>query len=453
MSFKKDFAWGTATASYQVEGAYNEDGKGLNWWDTFSHIPGKVQNNDTGDVACDNYHRYEEDVKLMAKIGIKAYRFSISWARIIPEGTGKINQKGIDFYNNLINCLIAHGIEPYITVYHWDMPQALADKGAWENPECIKWFADYAKVIAENFSDRVTHFFTLNEPQVIIGQSYESGVYPPEKILPRKQVLQVIHNILKAHGSAVKAIRENAKQPVKIGFAPCMNMNYPESDTPEDREATRKSMFALRENDGIGSVSAIWNDPVYFGKYPDEYFELYKDDVPEITEEDMKLISQPLDFQGENIYWGCMVRHSDNAKGFEIVKDEHGFDNPPHHWPRTPDSLYWGTKYIYERYHMPIIITENGMCELDKVSEDGKVHDERRIESLKAYLKNLKKSVDEGTDVVGYFYWSLMDNFEWIYGYTERFGLIHVNYQTLERTIKDSGYVYSEIIKSNGENL
>lgn len=451
MSFKNDFIWGAATASYQVEGAYLDDGKGLNIFDTFCKIPNNIANNDNGDVACDHYHHFKEDVSLMKKIGLKAYRFSISWARILPDGTGKVNPAGIKFYSDLIDELLKNNIEPFITLYHWDMPLALDKLGGWRNPEIVRWFANYAKVIAENFSDRVKNFFTINEPQIIVGLGHQEGVHAPGLKLTAPELLEVCHNLLKAHGAAVIALRTFGKQKLNIGFAPCGSMNIPETNSPEDIDAARRSMFEFDDPSFAPHSISWYNDAVILGHYPEREFKICEPFMPKITDSDMKLISQPIDFLGHNIYWGMTI----SGKSGKPIAVKHADDhkNKPHDWPVTHDCIYWGTKFLYERYRTPIIISENGKSCLDIVSPDGCVHDEERISYLKGYLKCLKKSASEGNDIIGYFVWSLLDNFEWAYGYKERFGLIYIDYASQKRILKDSSFFYGDIIKSNGEIL
>lgn len=272
MGFKKDFIWGGATASYQVEGAAYEDGKGLNIWDIFCKDGGHIYENQTGDVACDQYHRYKEDVQIMKEMGMKAYRFSLSWARIMPEGTGAVNEKGLKYYDNLINELLDNGIEPFVTLYHWDLPYALHLQGGWMNPNSPSWFYEYAKVVAEHFSDRVKNFFTINEPQCIVGLGYQTGEHAPGLKVGPSDYFRIWHNVLKAHGRAVEALREFSKQPVKISMAPCGALYVPETNKPEDIEAARKANFSLPEN-SIGACSwdvALCCDPVYLGQYPED---------------------------------------------------------------------------------------------------------------------------------------------------------------------------------------
>lgn len=451
MGFNKDFVWGIATSSYQIEGAYKEDGKGLNIWDVFSHEPGNVQQDHTGDVACDHYHKFKEDVALMKELGIKAYRFSLSWTRIFPEGTGKVNEKGVKFYSDLIDELLKNGIEPYITLFHWDYPYALYKKGGWLNGESVKWFADYAAKVSELYSDRVKYFITFNEPQCFIGSGYLSSVHAPGLKVSYRDIFQMCHNVLKAHGAAVIALREKAKQPLKIGYAPTYTARYPSTNKSEDIEAARKELFACPKlGRAVMWNAAWWSDPVVLGHYPEDGLELYKDYLPEITEEDMKLISQPIDFYAQNIYNGVEIRAGVDGKP-EIVERYAGFPKTAIQWSITPECLYWAPKFFYERYKLPFYITENGMSAHDVVSLDGKVHDPNRIDFLNRYLLELEKAVDDGAQVEGYFLWSFMDNFEWAKGYTERFGIVFVDYETQKRIPKDSAYWYKEWIEEHSK--
>lgn len=450
MSFKKDFVWGAATASYQIEGAAFEDGKGLSVWDICSHQPGFVKHGNTGDIACDHYHRYKEDVAIMKKIGLKAYRLSISWPRVIPDGVGDINEKGLQFYDNLIDELLANGIEPYITMFHWDYPNELYKKGGWLNPDSSDWFAEYAKVLVERYSDRVKYWMTINEPQCFIGVGHKDGVHAPGVKLGDSYLLQASHNTLLAHGKAVQVIRKYGKQPCEVGFAPASVVNSPETNSEKDIEAARKATFECTKENYVWANS-FWMDPIFLGKYPEELKEL-EEFMPEIGPDDMKIIQQPLDFFGVNNYHGGIVRHS-KEKGFEWVKRADGYARTAIDWPVTPESLYWGPKFFYERYKSPILITENGMSNIDCVCLDGQVHDPVRIDFLTRYLSALKQAAKDGVDVKGYFQWSLMDNFEWSLGYNERFGLIYVDYPTGNRILKDSAYWYSGIIKNNGDKL
>lgn len=447
MGFAKDFVWGAATSSYQIEETGRDSGKGQNIWDVFTKEPGRVYEGHTGDIACDHYHRFREDVAYMKELGLKGYRFSIDWSRVLPEGTGKVNEKGIDFYNALIDELLEQGIEPYITLYHWELPYEIYKRGGWMNPEIVEWFGQYARLVAERFSDRVKYFFTLNEPQCFVGLGFLQGCHAPGVKAPLRDTFEMAHNALKAHGRAVQMLRAYGKQNVQIGYAPTSGMCYPEKETPKDIEAARKALFALPDDlsNWTWNVS-WWSDPVILGKYPEEGMKKY---LPVITDEDMKLISQPIDFYGQNIYNGRCIRMGTDGRPEEVRRPA-GFPKTATNWPVTPEALYWGPKFLYERYRKPIYITENGMACHDTVSQDGKVHDPNRIDFLARYLKNLKRAAEE-IDIRGYFQWSLMDNFEWDKGYAERFGIIYVDFETQERIWKDSAYWYRDLIHRNGD--
>lgn len=450
MGFAKDFVWGAATSSYQIEGTGRDSGKGQNIWDVFTKEPGRVYEGHTGDIACDHYHRFREDVAYMKELGLKGYRFSIDWSRVLPEGTGKVNEKGIDFYNALIDELLEQGIEPYITLYHWELPYEIYKRGGWMNPEIVEWFGQYARLVAERFSDRVKYFFTLNEPQCFVGLGFLQGCHAPGVKAPLRDTFEMAHNALKAHGRAVQMLRAYGKQNVQIGYAPTSGMCYPEKETPKDIEAARKALFALPDDlsNWTWNVS-WWSDPVILGKYPEEGTKKYEKYLPVITDEDMKLISQPIDFYGQNIYNGRCIRMGTDGRPEEVRRPA-GFPKTATNWPVTPEALYWGPKFLYERYRKPIYITENGMACHDTVSQDGKVHDPNRIDFLARYLKNLKRAAEE-IDIRGYFQWSLMDNFEWDKGYAERFGIIYVDFETQERIWKDSAYWYRDLIRRNGD--
>lgn len=450
MGFAKDFVWGAATSSYQIEGTGRDSGKGQNIWDVFTKEPGRVYEGHTGDIACDHYHRFREDVAYMKELGLKGYLFSIDWSRVLPEGTGKVNEKGIDFYNALIDELLEQGIEPYITLYHWELPYEIYKRGGWMNPEIVEWFGQYARLVAERFSDRVKYFFTLNEPQCFVGLGFLQGCHAPGVKAPLRDTFEMAHNALKAHGRAVQMLRAYGKQNVQIGYAPTSGMCYPEKETPKDIEAARKALFALPDDlsNWTWNVS-WWSDPVILGKYPEEGMKKYEKYLPVITDKDMKLISQPIDFYGQNIYNGRCIRMGTDGRPEEVRRPA-GFPKTATNWPVTPEALYWGPKFLYERYRKPIYITENGMACHDTVSQDGKVHDPNRIDFLARYLKNLKRAAEE-IDIRGYFQWSLMDNFEWDKGYAERFGIIYVDFETQERIWKDSAYWYRDLIRRNGD--
>ena len=452
MGFRKDFIWGAATASYQVEGGVYEDGKGLSIWDTFSRYSGITYKGHTGDVACDHYHRFRDDVKMMAALGIRNYRFSISWPRILPEGIGPVNEKGIAFYNALIDELLAHGIRPFVTLFHWDYPQALQMRGGWTNPESPEWFRYYAEVCAKAFGDRVKDWITLNEPQVFLGIGYRLGGMAPGLRLHDADLVPAAHHILQAQGLAVQMFRQYIDH-VRVGYAPCGDPAIPFSDRAEDIEAARRAYFATREKEWVFSVG-VWSDPILLGCYPQDFLSAYGKLLPASWEKDLRdTIAQPLDFYAQNIYKGVYYKAADNAKGYETV--DYGTGNPEtaNDWAVTPDALYWGPRFLCERYKTPLIITENGMSGHDWPALDGGVHDTSREDFLHRYLLALRRAADDGVDVRGYFVWSLMDNYEWSSGYKERFGIVYVDYDTLERTPKDSARWYQHVMESNGENL
>lgn len=450
--FREDFAWGVASSAYQIEGRDKEDGCGKCVWDTFTE-EGRIFENQNAYVSCDSIHRYKEDFALMRLLGIKAYRFSLNWARILPEGTGKVNGKAIELYRDMILEMKKNGITPYITLYHWELPQALQDQGGWLNEKVIDWFGEYAKVVAENFSDLCEYYFTLNEPQCFVGLGHLSGVHAPGKKMEIKETFQIAHNVLRAHGKAVINLRKYAVQPIKIGYAPTCGVAYPASDKPEDIEAAKKVYFGFYNPIDNWTWNVAWfSDPVFLGKYPEEGLKKYQEYLPEITQADMELIHQPIDFMGQNIYNGYQVRAGADGEP-EFIKRAPGFPKTAANWPVTPEGFYWGVKFLYERYGLPIYITENGMSCHDNVSADGRVHDPNRIQFLDEYLSALQKANDEGVDVRGYFLWTFLDNFEWDKGYNERFGIVYVDFTTQKRIVKDSAYWYQKVIESGGREL
>ncbi len=446
--FGKNFVWGAATSSYQIEGAAFEDGKGLNIWDVFCKQEGRIFEGNTGDTSCDHYHHMEEDVKLMAELGLKAYRFSLSWARLLPDGSGRINQKGIDFYNKLIDLLLENGIEPYITLFHWDLPYKLHLKGGFLNPEIASYFEEYAELVGKSFGDRVSNFMTINEPQVVVGLGYQEGCFAPGLRLHRDEVLTAGHNLLRAHGAMVKALRRTCKTNPKIGIVMASSPKLPVRKELEEKALKAYGRTTL--SDFVFS-DCYWLDPVIFGKYPKVIEEYIKKRGLPLTD-DMELISQPIDFIGANIYQGNYYDEDDC--GSEIpVANKDGYPRTPNGWKITPESLYYGPVQTCTRYNMPYFICENGTALNDYPLSDGKIHDDARIDYLKTYLARLERACDEGFDVKGYFAWSLLDNFEWASGYRDRFGLIYVDFETKERIIKQSGYWYRDFIRSQTGNI
>jgi len=471
--FPSDFLWGAATAAYQIEGAHDADGKGPSIWDMMSRKEGAIAGGVTGDIACDHYRRMKDDVAMMKAMGLKAYRFSISWARILPEGTGTINPKGIAFYNALIDELLAAGIEPCATLYHWDLPLALHHKGGWMNRDIAEWFADYAAIAGRAFGDRVTWWMTLNEPSVFIVAGYNDGSHAPGLKMSVAECLRCVHHTLLAHGRATLALRAACPQPIKVGMAPAGYAKIPDTETPENIEAARRSLFTVA-GQSLWDIP-LWLDPVFLGKYPDEAPAVFGSKWHHPSAEDLKIIHQPLDYIGFNCYSGVRVRagakvDSDGTRATSLGGGDATVTAAPEDLPYpqehptgqlswlmlAPEALYWKCRFYNERYghgKLPLVVTENGFCSGDWVGLDGCIHDGARIDYLHRYLRGLQRAASEGIPVGGYFQWSLMDNFEWKEGYKPRFGLVHVDYATQKRTLKDSALWYREVIQTHGANL
>lgn len=450
MGFTKDFVWGAAAAAYQIEGAAYEDGKGLSIWDVFCRKPGVVWKGNTGNMACDHYHRHMEDVAIMKKIGLMGYRMSISWPRVMPAGRGKVNAKGLAFYDKLVDELLANSIEPYVTLFHWDYPYELYCRGGWLNRESSDWFAEYTKVVVDKLGDRVKNWITLNEIQVFIGTGHLDGIHAPGLKLAVPDVLRAGHNAMLAHGKAVRMIRAKSKTKCRVGYAPVGIIKIPATQNKADIHAAHAAMFTM--TDGHYWNNTWWMDPVFFGRYPEDGLKVYGDGAPKIEPGDMETISSPLDFFGVNIYHGCETRKGKDGQPEDASRfTEYALTMTG--WPVMEKSLYWGPKFLYERYKKPIIITENGMANTDWVSLDGKVHDPQRIDFVRRYLLEFRRAADDGVKTAGYFLWSVMDNFEWLDGYSKRFGIVYVDYNTQQRILKDSAWWYKEIIASNGATL
>ena len=442
-AFPAGFLWGTATASYQVEGAVAEDGRGPSVWDTFSHTPGKVVNNATGDVADDHYHRYKTDVQLMKSLGVKAYRFSIAWPRVFPQGSGAPNPKGLDFYNRLVDELLANGIEPFATLYHWDLPQVLQDRvGGWESRETAQAFGDYAGYVAERLTDRVHHIFTINEFGAFMELGYRIGIHAPGVKLPPGRFNQARHNGVLGHGLAVQAIRAKGKPGTKVGLAENLVVGVPVIETPAHIAAAEQ---ATRQ------VNAQYLTVIMEGKYTDAYLAATGADAPHFTPEDLRVIASPLDFVGTNIYQPMFVRADSGPSGFAVVPNPASYPHMASPWLFIgPEVLYWGPHHVAKLWNVPeIYVTENGCSSSDIPAADGQVYDSDRVMFLRNYLTQLQRAVADGVPVQGYFLWSLMDNFEWADGYTNRFGLHYVDYATQQRTPKLSAAFYREVIAAN----
>lgn len=449
-SFPDNFVWGAATASYQIEGAAYEDGKGLSIWDVFCRRPGAIYEGHTGDIACDHYHRFRDDVALMKTIGLKGYRFSISWPRVLPEGVGTVNPKGLAFYDALVDELLAAGIQPWVTLYHWDLPYSLYLRGGWLNPEIPNWFADYTRLIVEKLSDRVTHWMTLNEVQVFIGTGLKEGYHAPGLRLDWPEILRAAHHALLAHGRAVQVIRAVSRQPAQVGWAPVGLTFIPASEREEDIQAARQAMFSITRPETWNNT--WWADPIIFGHYPEDGWRVFGTAVPDFPASDMDIIATPIDFYGANCYFGFPVRAGQDGNP-EPVPWPPGSPLNFYYWHIHFDALYWAARFLYERYQKPIVITENGLGGMDWVHRDGQVHDPQRVDYTARHLAGLKQAIREGVPVQGYFHWSLMDNFEWQEGYRQRFGLIYVDFTTQKRILKDSAQWYREVIQKNGANL
>lgn len=442
--FPKGFIWGTATASYQVEGAVKEDGRGPSIWDTFSHTPGKVANNATGDVANNHYHLYKSDVQLMKALGAKAYRFSIAWPRVFPNGDGPPNPKGLDFYNRLVDELLANGIQPYATLYHWDLPQSLQDRfGGWEGRETSKAFADYAGYVAARLSDRVKQIFTINEFGAFIEVGYRWGIHAPGLKLSGQRLNQTRHHAVLGHGLAVQAIRASAKPGTKIGLAENITIPVPVIETPAHIAAAER---AMRE------MNAQYLTVIMEGKYTDWYLKSAGADAPKVTADDLKAISSPLDFVGINVYTGQFVRADESSPtGYTHLSLPKSFPHASSFWLFIlPDSIYWGPRHVAKLWGVKeLYITENGCSAADDPADDGRVYDTDRVTYLRSYLTQLRRATADNIPVRGYFLWSLMDNFEWADGYTNRFGIHYVDYTTQKRTPKLSADFYREVIARN----
>lgn len=454
--FPDGFHWGVATSAYQIEGAWDEDGKGVSIWDTFAHTPGKIANGDSGDLANDHYHRYEEDVALMKHIGVTAYRFSISWPRIFPDGTGVPNPKGLDFYSRLVDELLSVGIEPFATLFHWDLPQTLQDRhGGWQSAETSKAFAEYAGYIAEQLGDRIKHIFTLNESRSFIdyghqgmeadiggGKTYRVLLAPALR-LSDGELNQVRHHAVLAHGLAVQAIRGRGASDIKVGFAENMEVALPTVDTAAHVKAAEA---CTRE------ANAPFVTVMLEGVYTDAYLETAGADAPRFTDEELRTIAAPLDFVGINVYRPMKyVEPSDDVPGYRAIPINSSHPRMKSGWHiLDPGVLYWGPRHVQSLWGATsIYVTENGCAADDAVADDGRVYDSDRVMFLRGCLGELQRATSEGVPVDGYFYWSSQDNLEWNAGFGNRFGLVYVDFDTLERIPKLSAEWFREAALRN----
>lgn len=444
-AFPSMFKWGTATASYQIEGAVSEDGRGSSIWDTFSHTPGKTLGGDTGDVACDHYHRFGDDIQLMAELGVGSYRFSVAWPRIFPEGEGAVEPRGLEFYDRLVDRLLAHGIEPMVTLYHWDLPSALQARGGWLNRDTAYYFREYAETLFHHFADRVGHWITHNEPWCTAYLGHGTGRHAPG-LQDLGMARVAAHHTLLSHGLAVRAFRD-AGYPGQIGVTLNLASTYPASQTPEAFQAVRmQDVFQNR----------WFLDPVLAGHYPAELQTLLGPGPDPVVAGDLALIASPIDFLGVNYYSSSVVRWNPEGKPVPVTHVTQRDWVTDMGWPVMPHGLTDLLVRLHQDYGrgrgaqgLPLYVTENGAASADEVVE-GKVADPDRIRYLKAHLEAIAKALDAGVDVRGYYLWSLMDNFEWGEGYHKRFGTVYVDYPTQARIPKASFYWYQELIQEWG---
>ena len=441
--FPKGFIWGAATAAHQIEGSPMADGAGPSIWTRFAHTPGMVLNGDNGDIACDHYRRWKDDVQLMRELGLQAYRFSVSWSRILPDGSGRVNQAGLDFYSRLVDELLANGIEPLLTLYHWDLPAALEDRGGWINRYSADWFAEYGSVLFRALDGRVKKWVTLNEPWVISDGGYLHGALAPGH-RSRFEAPIASHNLMRAHGAAVLAYRAIGKH--EIGLVVNLEPKYPASDSAEDLAAVARADAYMNRQ---------YLDPALLGSYPEELRTIFRDAWPDWPASDFELIKQPLDFIGVNYYTRSVTAAADS-----YPLDARSVRQPlatytETHWEVFPQGLSDTLKWVRERYgDIPMYITENGAAFFDPpVAEGGRIRDPLRIDYLQKHLGAIHDAIQAGCDIRGYMVWSLLDNMEWSLGYSKRFGVVHVNYDTQQRTPKDSARWYSRVIASHGESI
>ena len=439
--FPPSFVWGSATSAYQIEGSPTADGAGPSIWQRFAHTPGNTSNGDTGDVACDHYRRFESDVALMKELGMQSYRFSIAWGRVLPQGTGPLNEKGMDFYERLVDCLLAHGIAPMATLYHWDLPEALDNRGGWLNPDIAQWFADYASLVFRRLDDRVKLWCTLNEPWVVTDGGYLHGTLAPgHRNLYEAPI--ATHHLMRAHGAAVQAYRAIGRH--QIGLVVNIEPKHSASNSPLDLAATRRADAYMNRQ---------YLDAAFLGRYPQEMGDIFGDAWPQWPQADMELIRQPIDFLGLNYYTRSVNRHDENAWPVKAtaVRQPHATITETG-WEVYPQGLTETLLWLKNRYgDLPLYVTENGSAFYDPpVAEGDRLDDPLRVAYLRKHLRALHDAIAQGVNLRGYYAWSLLDNLEWSHGFSKRFGLVHVNLQTQQRTPKASAKFYSRVIASHG---
>ena len=438
--FPSGFRWGVATSSYQIEGAAFEDGRGMSIWDTFCRTPGKVFQGENGDVACDHYHRYESDIDLMLELGVSSYRFSIAWPRILPEGTGQVNEAGLDFYERLVDALLAKGITPYATLYHWDLPQPLQDAGGWTVRPVVDAFVNYADVVSRRLGDRVKHWMTHNEPWCASFLSYWLGEHAPGHH-DFAEALAASHHLLLSHGRAVPVLRANGAADTEVGIV--LNLGW--ADPASDSEADRGAVYRNE-----GHLNRWWLDPIYKGHYPADMLELYGG-LPVLQEGDEQEIAAPVDFLAINYYTRAVLADAPESKPLMTRQVYPEGEYTLMNWEVHPDSLYRLRKWVNEHYDVGyMLIAENGAAYDDVLTADRQVHDEQRLAYLQGHFASARQAIAEGVPLKGYFVWSMMDNFEWAWGYSRRFGIIHVDFDTQARTLKDSAKWYAQVTRENG---
>jgi beta-glucosidase len=449
-TFPESFVWGAATAAYQIEGAARDDGRGPSTWDVFCKRPGAVFEGHSGDVACDHYHRYRDDVGLMRELGLQGYRFSVSWSRVLPEGRDRVNEAGLAFYDRLVDLLLEAGIQPFCTLFHWDLPHALQLRGGFMNRDLASWFADYATILGTRLGDRVKLWVTQNEPQCYIGFGLVTGTHAPGLKLDFSDSLVAAHNSMRAHGKAVAALRATVPSS-RIGYVLATQLGRPATNSPADLEAARAATFAVRDRTHWNN--AWWTDPVVLGKYPEDGLDLFGSEMPAFPDSDWNELKAPIDFLGLNVY-RAETYVADAEKQFRMLPVPPGYPRSGVDWqPITPDAMYYGPRFFHERYKLPFWITENGLSTRDQVFLDGKVHDPQRIDYMHRSLLELRRAMRDGVQVDGYLAWSLLDNFEWADGYKQRFGMVYVDYATQRRIPKDSFHWYKQVIATRGAAL
>ncbi len=440
LEFPDNFLWGAATAAYQVEGAWQADGKGESIWDRFSHTPGKVRNGDTGDIACDHYHRYPRDIELMRELGLGAYRFSIAWPRVLPRGRGAVNPAGLDFYDRLVDALLAAGVQPFVTLYHWDLPQALQDLGGWDNRDVARWFVDYADVASRRLGDRVQGWITHNEPWVVAFMGHFYGEHAPGQ-RDLALALRVAHNVLLSHGLALEPLRANSRH-AQVGITLNLYAVHPAGDRAVDLEAAQR-------NDGC--MNRWFLDPLLRGSYPEDMVAWYGRSAPQPQPDDLRIIAQAIDFLGVNYYTRSVVKADDGDTFLRLAPVQPPGEYTTMGWEVYPEGLYELLTRLHREYGVgQIYITENGAAFADVVGPDGAVRDARREAYLRSHFVQAHRALAEGVPLRGYFVWSLLDNFEWAWGYQQRFGLIYVDFATQQRIIKQSGRWYARVTRENG---